>query len=110
VIKTAARDPVSELLALLRDAIQAEDDELPQSGVSREMERTLSPIFIEGDTYGTRCSSVVLVDRDGAIRFVERRYDASGAVAGESEFKFTMKAATRAESNTHVSTATRNSR
>ena len=109
VMKTASRNPVRELLALLRDAVQADDDALPDSGVSREMERTLSPIFIEGDGYGTRCSSIVLVDREGGIRFVERRYDRSGIVAGEDVFEFTLKSTARAERGSHVSNGTRNS-
>ena len=48
-----------------------------------ELERWLSPPFVRGDRYGTRCSSVVLVD-DGAIVFAERRYGPNGVVEGES--------------------------
>lgn len=75
---------VEALLATLRDDTRAADDELPDTGIGTALERQLSPIFIEGGGYGTRCSSVVLRERDGRILFVERRYDASGRACGDS--------------------------
>ena len=46
-------------------------------------ERALSPPFVLGREYGTRCSTVVLVE-DSAITFVERRFGPEGVVLGES--------------------------
>jgi uncharacterized protein with NRDE domain len=34
----------------------------------------LSPIFINGDRYGTRASTVLLIGRDGRVSFVERSF------------------------------------
>ena len=48
------------------------DDRLPQTGVGIEWERILSPLFIESEIYGTRSSSVLLVGKDGQVRFTER--------------------------------------
>ncbi|MET0270422.1 MAG: NRDE family protein [Sphingomonas sp.] len=45
-------------------------------------------IFIADATYGTRCSTIVTVDRHGAGRIVERRYDRAGATTGETAFAF----------------------
>ena len=53
-----------------------------------ELERTLSPPFIVGDRYGTRCSSVVLVGEDG-ILFAERRFGPGGTPNGESSTTLT---------------------
>lgn len=46
------------------------------------------PIFLLNDVYGTRCSTVVAVDRAGQGRIWERRFDAAGAVTGETEIAF----------------------
>ena len=46
------------------------------------------PIFLLNELYGTRCSTVVAVDRAGRGRIWERRFDAAGAVTGETEIAF----------------------
>lgn len=74
---------VASLLAMLRDDSPGEEGQLPDTGVGRERERILSPIFISGADYGTRSSSVLLVRRNGSIRFVERQWRPLG-VAGET--------------------------
>jgi uncharacterized protein with NRDE domain len=73
----AARD---HLFAMLADRAPAQDDALPATGVSRELERLLSAVFLVGPTYGTRCSTVLQHRRDGEIRFEERRFAPSGAL------------------------------
>lgn len=77
-------DDVAPLFTALEDATRAPDELLPDTGVGIELERRLSPAFIADPVYGTRCSSVVLVDAGGAIVFAERRFDAGGQVAGNS--------------------------
>lgn len=66
------------LLALLGDRSVAPDDALPDTGVGLERERQLSPIFIRTPDYGTRSSTVLLIRRDGHVRFVERSFDSRG--------------------------------
>ena len=66
------------LFAFLADTEQAPDETLPDTGVGLEWERLLSPIFIASPAYGTRVSTVVLVDHLGHATFAERAY-ASGA-------------------------------
>ena len=63
------------LLTLLHDRRRAADDDLPRTGVPLAVERELSALFIATPRYGTRCSTVVLVDRRGRARFVERATD-----------------------------------
>lgn len=46
------------------------------------------PIFILNPVYGTRCSTVVVVDADGRGLIAERRYDAQGRETGESTIAF----------------------
>lgn len=53
-----------------------------------EPEPVTSPVFIRNVTYGTRCSTVVLVRADGAGRVLERRFGPDGGVTGETEVGF----------------------
>lgn len=72
------------LLDLLGDAHVYADAELPQTGVSLEWERLLSATFISAKDYGTRASSLLKLDRQGGIIFVERRFGPMGSSLGES--------------------------
>jgi len=47
-----------------------------------------TPIFIRNRLYGTRCSTVVAIDRHGQGTIVERRYDAEGQAVGETTLAF----------------------
>jgi uncharacterized protein with NRDE domain len=72
------------LLALLSDATPAPEASLPHTGVSLDVERQLSPLFIRMTGYGTRASSVVTVTHEGALRFTERSLDRSGVAQTRS--------------------------
>jgi len=69
-----------QYLKVLADTHYASDHELPNTGVSREWEKALSPAFIKTPSYGTRSSTVLRVRKDGQFEMVERRFDASGTV------------------------------
>lgn len=75
------------LLALLADDSPADPSELPQTGLPPEWEQRLSAPFVRHPDYGTRCSTVVLIGHDGAVELVERRFDPSGAVTGETGWR-----------------------
>jgi uncharacterized protein with NRDE domain len=75
------------LMALLNDRTRVADDRLlPQTGITREWERILSAPFVQHPDYGTRSSTVLLLQADGELQLTERRFDPSGALAGENEF------------------------
>jgi uncharacterized protein with NRDE domain len=74
------------LLELLSDTTPFPDHLLPDTGVGRERERMLSPRFISGDTYGTRSSTVILMEREGGIYFIERSHAADRRVIQTVEF------------------------
>ncbi len=67
-------DPV-KLFNLLYDDRTAADEKLPDTGVGIERERMLSSIFIKSPTYGTRCSTVILIDHRNTVVFSERVYN-----------------------------------
>jgi uncharacterized protein with NRDE domain len=81
----AAIDPaaLAPLFAALADTTPAPDAALPDTGVGIELERALSPPFVRGERYGTRCSTVVLV-ADDTITFVERRFGPDALPLGET--------------------------
>lgn len=60
------------LLAILSSREPAPDDRLPDTGVGSDLERILSPLFIAGADYGTRASTVMMLDRAGELRWTER--------------------------------------
>lgn len=78
----------SRLLALLTDDQAAPDEHLPQTGVSIEWERWLSPAFIRAPGYGTRCSSVLTMNNDQAVCFREWTWDERGEARGEVTYRF----------------------
>lgn len=80
-------DP-EELLAMLADRTPAPDEDLPRTGLDLQWERLLSPPFIESPLYGTRCTTVLRIARDGHADFTERRFDLRGSSSGESRFDF----------------------
>ncbi len=65
---------VDALLSMMRDETPAPDADLPDTGVGLELERRLSPRFIRLPAYGTRCTTVLLVERSGAVSLVERTH------------------------------------
>jgi uncharacterized protein with NRDE domain len=77
-----------QLLELLRDEEIPADDALPRTGVSLDWERLLSSAFIVGDGYGTRSSTIVLVDQAGQVRFREWTWDIHGQSVGEVQYDF----------------------
>jgi len=73
----------AELLDLLADTTGAADAELPHTGVGLELERRLAPMFIRGERYGTRASTLAYARHDGACVMVERGFGPDGASLGE---------------------------
>lgn len=78
-----AADPES-LCALLADRRPADHGELPDTGLSPEWERRLSPMFIVSPEYGTRATTILLADAGGGVTVLERRFDAGGRCIGET--------------------------
>ncbi len=73
------RPTTGAIFKLLSDRAIPPDDQLPGTGVGLEWERILSPLFIQSPFYGTRSSTVLLVDREGKTTFSERVFDERGA-------------------------------
>ena len=84
----AGRDP---------EAGDPRSDEALRADIGSDLGRMQwrSSRFILGIDYGTRTSTVVLLDAGGAGVFVERSFDASGAAVGDAAFKLRVDGASR---------------
>jgi uncharacterized protein with NRDE domain len=77
-----------EVIDILKNSTPAKDEDLPDTGVGLELERILSPIFIKSEKYGTRCSSVLMIDIDYKVKFVEKFFFDGIGHFSNREFKF----------------------
>ena len=82
LINTSSINFEENLFRIMRDDQQAPDEMLPATGVSKRMEKQLSSIFIIGEHYGTRCTSIITIDNKGLLSFYERSYNRVGNVSG----------------------------
>lgn len=79
--KTSFR--AEELFQLLLNDKKADDQNLPKTGIPYKWEKAVSSIFIATDNYGTRCSTILLIDHKNNIEFVERSYQPGNPKAFE---------------------------
>ena len=77
----------SALMALLSDPTPAPTAELPDTGVSLATEALLSSLFIASPNYGTRASTVLMVNADGSQQFIEHSFGPYGGRLGEVELR-----------------------
>ncbi|HVN46380.1 MAG TPA: NRDE family protein [Steroidobacteraceae bacterium] len=75
------------LFALLADRTEAQlAQDTSTGGLPRAWARALSAPFVLHPQYGTRCSTVLLIESGGGVHMIERRFDRAGQVSGQSEF------------------------
>jgi uncharacterized protein with NRDE domain len=79
------------LFGILEDGTKPSDDRLPHTGVGLEWERVLSPIFISSPTYGTRSSTVLLIDRKDRVTFVEKTFNAHPKPISSAKHEFMLE-------------------
>jgi uncharacterized protein with NRDE domain len=82
---------MESLFRLLKDQTVAPDDTLPRTGVPLEWERILSPIFITSPSYGTRSSTVLLIDKEDRVTFLDRTFNGRPEPVCVSEFEFVLE-------------------
>lgn len=72
-------------------ALRSETPLVPKAADEDGPELPYSPVFIRNDAYGTRCSSVIMIDRTGTGTIEERSFDAAGRPNGRQMIGFTNK-------------------
>ncbi|HEX5419221.1 MAG TPA: NRDE family protein [Gammaproteobacteria bacterium] len=73
-------DPAEALFALLAEAAP------PPSGFDARQ----AALFQHDPDWGTRCSTLVLVEAAGRLRFIERRFNPEGVWSGEDSYEFNI--------------------
>lgn len=81
----------------LADRTPFPDDTLPDTGVGIKRERLLSSLFVTSTTYGTRYTTLIFIDRENRLRFMERCHDPQCSRNATSEFSFMLQPSQLAE-------------
>jgi uncharacterized protein with NRDE domain len=90
ILSSPTIDPL-DLIKLLKNQSTAPDDLLPDTGISFDLEKKLSPVFISMNGYGTRCSTAILVDQNDQVRFLEVSYNENAEVINSTELVMQLK-------------------
>lgn len=73
------------IFELLWDTTTYPDRMLPKTGLSPEMEKAVSSIFILSDDYGTRSSALLMIDQEGDVKITEKTYQPGSVDITDSE-------------------------
>ncbi|MDR3628539.1 MAG: NRDE family protein [Ignavibacteriaceae bacterium] len=80
-----------DLFGILSDTSTPPDELLPDTGIGLEIERAVSPIFVSTPFYGTRSSTVILIDKQNNVTFVEKSLKDNNEGWNNSEFHFVIE-------------------
>ncbi|MCV2885373.1 NRDE family protein [Aestuariibacter sp. AA17] len=81
----------TSLFNLLKNGQVASDTHLPDTGVPFELEKALSSIFIQLENYGTRSSTLLTIDKNETVLWLERTFDKNGQCALQKNVSFSLK-------------------
>jgi uncharacterized protein with NRDE domain len=91
----------AKLAAAMQGSIDADDDladtliEVLSGPRARgSLERAADSLFIVGETFGTRCTTVVTIDSARQAHFVEQSFGAGGGLQGRAEYRFQLSGST----------------
>jgi len=78
------------LLEIMHDSTKPPASSLPNTGVGEPWETLLSSIFVSTPfSYGTRCSTVFVIDSQGHVTFIERSFCEDGTTS-DAKFEFSV--------------------
>lgn len=83
---------VEQLFQMMLDNKPASNDKLPSTGIDKNLEKKLSPMFINLPGYGTRCTTILLIDRQNRVTFHEKTFNEKGGIINQIAFTFHMNA------------------
>lgn len=76
------------LFDILSNQELATDNELPDTGISKQWEKALSSIFINLESYGTRSSTLLMIDKAAQCHWLERVFNDKAELDAEEHFQF----------------------
>lgn len=77
-----------DFFEILSDKTISPDDLLPDTGLEKHVERTISAIFVSTPEYGTRSSTVILVNNQNQVSFAEKSLNYETGRWIKSAFEF----------------------
>ena len=77
-----------QLQAVVADRKVVADEQLPHTGVGRELERSLSAQFIVSEAYGTRATTSLWLDANGGFSWRESNYRRGGIFDASQDYLF----------------------
>lgn len=84
---------VQPVFDILGSSTKATDNNLPNTGISLELERLLSSAFIISPDYGTKCSTVIAIHKSGKAIFSEASYNPEGKLVVRRDWPFIVETA-----------------
>ena len=91
ILSQGGEPSVEDIFALLADRSMPDDRLLPDTGVELETERLLAPLFTSGPVYGTRSSSILLIDQEAEVTFIERTHNGTPGKDSTRTFRFKIE-------------------
>ncbi|MCP4348638.1 MAG: NRDE family protein [Desulfobacterales bacterium] len=83
---------IEDIFSMLGDRSYPPEDRLPDTGIGITWEKILSPLCVRSEIYGTRSSSILLVEWDGKTTFLERTFiPKQGGTVEHKTRKFTIE-------------------
>ena len=82
-------------LGQLLDTLRAETPNPALARPSEGPEPRFAPVFIRNPEYGTRCSTVIAIDREGSGTIIERSFGADGVKMGQRQVDFRWPSSTQ---------------
>ena len=79
------------LFPVLLDREIPDEADLAGTDTDKELERMLAPVFIVGNEFGTRSSTVLTIEGNGSVLFSERCFDSAGTEQGSVTFEFRIE-------------------
>lgn len=86
---SANKVDVDALFAVMMNQDIADKQQLPDTGLSLDLESLLSSIFIRSPDYGTRSTTIIRQNTLGEIEVHDRSYNTEGEVDKQNIFQFT---------------------
>ncbi len=85
----AKKNPLTEeLFEILSDKSFSPDDLLPDTGLEKRVESAISAIFVSTPEYGTRASTIILVNHQNYATFIEKSLNYESGKWIKSSFEF----------------------
>lgn len=82
---------IEDLIGVMINTDLAPDHELPETGLEYDLEKAISAMCIITPDYGTCCTTVITIDYEGQVEFIENSYPVGNRKDQSVVFSFEAK-------------------